>query len=258
MSRVLEIKTVQSGLFKFCVEALKEILTDANWEFDSNGVKIMALDPSHTVFVHTKMEAEKFESYKCVKKKLISGISMLNLFKLIKTIGNNSTLTLFVETNDESKLGICIEDHDKNVSTTFYLSLLDLDESRIQAPSPKFNTILTIPSADFQKYCREMNNLADIMEIKSVGKQLILSCTGDFATQTTVLGETTNGMSYMENSTDDIVQGYFQLKFLVLFSKCANLCSNVKLYLENDLPLVCEYCFNLGTIKFALAPKIVD
>ena len=48
----LEIKTVQSAAFRVLTEALKEILTDANFEIDSTGIKVMAMDSSHTVLVH--------------------------------------------------------------------------------------------------------------------------------------------------------------------------------------------------------------
>ena len=39
----LEIKTVQSAAFRVLTEALKEILTDANFEIDSTGIKVMAM-----------------------------------------------------------------------------------------------------------------------------------------------------------------------------------------------------------------------
>jgi hypothetical protein len=41
---LFEVKTVQSGAFRTLIEALKEILTEANLEFDSQGIKIVAVD----------------------------------------------------------------------------------------------------------------------------------------------------------------------------------------------------------------------
>ena len=64
---ILEVKTVQSCAFRILVEALKEILTDANLEFDQSGLKIMAMDSSHTVLVHLKLHADNFEYYECKK-----------------------------------------------------------------------------------------------------------------------------------------------------------------------------------------------
>ena len=57
---LLEVKTVQSSAFRILVEALKEILTDANLEFDETGMKVMAMDSSHTVLVHLKLHSDKF------------------------------------------------------------------------------------------------------------------------------------------------------------------------------------------------------
>ena len=37
-----------------------------------------------------------------------------NLFKLIKTMTNSETLTLFVEKNNENQLGIIIQNSEKN------------------------------------------------------------------------------------------------------------------------------------------------
>ena len=69
------------------------------------------------------------------------------------------------------------------------------------------------------------------------------------------MGEVDSGLSYIKNS-DNVVQGLFDLKFLVLFTKCTNLCSNINLYFRNDYPLILLYTVaNLGNIKLALAPK---
>jgi proliferating cell nuclear antigen len=65
------------------------------------------------------------------------------------------------------------------------------------------------------------------------------------------------GMSFVKNNNkDDIIQGLFALKHLVLFTKCTNLCNNVELYLKNDYPLIIRYSVaSLGEIKLCLAPQ---
>ena len=254
---ILEIKTIQSAAFRILIEAFKEILTDANLEFDSTGIKIKAMDPSHTVLVHLKLDASNFEYYECLNKKTL-GINMLNLFKLIKTMGNSDTLTLYLEENNESVLGIKIENSEKNTVTNFTLNLMDLHEDNIEIPPAEFESVITMPSVDFQKICRDMHNLADNIEIKSVENQLIFTCKGQFATQETCIGETNSGLSFIQNeSPDEIVQGIFALKHLVLFGKCTNLCNSIELYLKNDYPLIIKYTVaSLGEIKLCLAPKV--
>lgn len=253
---IFEVQTVQSSAFRILIEALKEILTDANLEFDETGLKIMAMDSSHTVLVHLKLNAEQFEVYKC-KQRTVIGVNMINLFKLIKTMGNSDTLTLHLEEENQCMLGIRIENSEKNSITKFKLNLMDLHEENIQIPPPTFSYVITMPSIDFQKICRDMHNLAEELEIKSLGNQLIFSCNGDFASQETCIGETNSGLSFIQNeSPDEIVQGIFALKHLVLFGKCTNLCNSIELYLKNDYPLIIKYAVaSLGEIKLCLAPK---
>lgn len=254
----LELKTVQSSIFRILIEALKEILPDTNIEFNSTGIRIITMDLSHTVLVHLRLDGSQFEHYHCPEK-IVVGVNMLNLFKLVKTMNNNETLTLFITQADPSRLGIRIENGEKNTVTNFKLNLLDLDEEEIEVPPAQFSSVINIPSSDFQKICRDMSNLSNLIEIKSVDNQLVFTCRGDFAQQETIMGENTNGISYVEKQNSyDIIQGVFSLKHLVLFTKCTNLCNGIQMFLENDYPLIISYQVgSLGDIKFCLAPKKV-
>ena len=134
---------------------------------------------------------------------------------------------------------------------------MDLNEESVEIPSAEFGSIITMPSNQFQKICRDMSVFTDIMEIKSIGENLILSCNGDFAEQETVLGETKEGVSFVKNNEpDNIIQGYYNLKSLVLFTKCTNLCNNIEIYLRNNFPIIIKYeVGDLGELKLCLAPK---
>lgn len=256
---ILNIKTVQSGAFRILIEALKEILTDGNLIFDETGMKLMAMDSTHTILIHMKLESCNFEFYHCPGK-TITGVNMLNLFKLIKTMTNSETLTLFIEKNNENSLGIRINNTEKNSQTTYKLNLLDIPEDNIVIPPAEFETELSYPSSDFQKIIRDMVNIGENIEIKSIGPQLILNCTGDFAVQETILGETNNGLKFNQiTSEDKPVQGMYSLKYLMLFTKCTNLCNQINLYIKNDYPIVIRYnVASLGDIKLCLAPNTID
>ena len=183
---------------------------------------------------------------------------MMNYHKLIKTMSNSDNLTLFMEKDDPNHMGIKIENGEKNTITIYKLNLMDLSEESISIPPATFASVITMPSGDFQKICRDMHNLADLIEIKSVGSQLIFNCHGDFASQETVIGESSNnGMSFVKRQEkEEIVQGVFALKHLCLFTKCTNLCNTIEMYLKNDYPLIiCYSVANLGQIKLCLAPQ---
>lgn len=254
----LEIKTVQSSVFKILIEALKEILTDTVVEITEAGIKIVALDNAHVILIHLRLDADKFEHYSCDGPRKI-GINMLNFYKIIKTINSNDTLTLFMKKNDNNHLGIEIENREKNTKTTYKLNLLDLDNTKLEIP-PVFDfSVITLPSVDFQKICRDMHNLAEFAEIKTINRELILTCKGDFCSQETIMRDSDNVSVEHEKNEQEIVQGVFNLKFLCMFTKATNLSKLVELYLKNDYPLIVRYSVaSMGEIKMCLAPQTAE
>jgi proliferating cell nuclear antigen len=137
------------------------------------------------------------------------------------------------------------------------MNLLDISEEELSIPPATFETELTLPSSDFQKIIRDMTNIGENIEIKSVGNSLILGCDGDFANQETILSETQNGLNFSKSTGPELpIQGIFSLKYLSLFTKCTNLCNLIHLYIKNDYPLVIRYdVANLGHIKLCLSPN---
>ena len=256
---ILEIKTIQASTIKSVIDAMKEILMDVNLEFDENGMKIVALDNTHIVLIHLKLHAEKFESYYCMKK-LYVGINMLKFHMLIKTIQNGDILSLFIHKDDPNILGITIENNEKNVKTTYKLSMLDIDVVNVDIPPADFNTIITMPSAYLQKIIRDMHNLAEYIEIKNIGGKLILSCQGEFCCQETILATETQNIQIKNNeNTQEIIQGIFSLKYLSIFTKCTKLCSTVEIYLKNSYPIILQYSIaSMGSVKLCLAQKSED
>lgn len=263
-NHIIEIKTVQTNAFKILCEALKEILTDVNIEFNENYMKIIAMDPSQTILVRLKLDSDKFEYFYC-EKKFLAGVNMSNLFKLLRTLTNNDALTLFIDKNNTNQLGIRIENGEKNLITTYHLNLIEVDEQGYQIPEIEFESVITMPSNEFTKICKDMINISDVIEIKSIynhniGNQLIFSCVGEFAQQETILGESNNGLSFSkQNDTHDIIQGNYNLKHVVLFSKCTNLCGSIEIYIKNDFPIVIKFSVgSLGDVLVCLAPKIEE
>ena len=252
----LEIKTVQSSTIKVLVEALKEILTDTVLEITPEHIKICTMDTSHIILIHLKLDASKFEYFYCEGRKLI-GLNILNLNKIIKTIHNNDTLTLYMTSDDCNHLCIKIDNSEKNTTRVTKLNLLDLENNNYEIPAATFNSVITLPSNDFQKICRDINNLSEFVEIKNVNNRLIISCEGDFCSQEIVIVDSDKKMVLNEDSDNcEIFQGIFNVRYLVLFTKCTNLSNTVELYLKNDYPLIIQYTVgSLGSIKLCLAPQ---
>ena len=260
-NNVLTIKTVQIAPFRILMTALKDILVETNISFRKDGIRIINMDKSHTMLAHLFLGADNFEQYECNEDKIIIGVNMFHLFKLINSIDNDDTLTIYIEKSDYydgivSYLGLKFENGDIKQCKTQKLRLIEPDTDEFEEPDVKFSSVINLPSTDFQKIIRDLSCISDRLEIKSVGNELIFKCSGQFASAEIHRAETNGGMEFiMKQDSSKIIQGEFSLKNLSYFIKCTNLCNQIEVYLENDLPLVVKYhVASLGEIKLCLAP----
>ena len=221
------------------------------------GLRIMAVNKNNTILIHVKLDADKFDYYKCTRKKLVLGINLTNLQKYVKCMSNFDTITLAVDEDDVNKLIILLENAEKKEEKTFRLNLMDLEEEEIDVEPTQFPYSINLPSQDFHKYCKDMSMITDKMEIVCTTKQVFLKGKGEQGTYDVKLGESIGGLSIDVNTElGEIVQGLFEVKHLVVFTKCTSLCNLVTLYIKNDYPLVIRYVVAaLGDIKLCLSPS---
>jgi proliferating cell nuclear antigen len=257
---VLTIKTVQIAPFRTLMTALKDILLETNITFQPDGMRIVNMDKSHTILVHLFLRAENFEFYECKHDKIIIGVNMFHLFKLINSIDNDDTLTIYIENCDYNNgivnnLGLKFENGDIKQCKIQKLRLIEPDADELDVPDVRFSSIINLPSSDFQKIIRDLSCISDKIEINSVANELIFRCKGAFATAEVRRVESDGYMEFIQQDCKKIIQGNFSLKNLSYFIKCTNLCSQIEMYIENDLPLIVKYSVaSLGDIKLCLAP----
>ena len=261
---ILTIQTLQIAPIRTLMSALKDILLETNIVFTKEGIKIINMDKTHTILVHLNLEAKNFELYECKMDKIVIGVNVFHLFKLINSIDNNDTLTIYIEDVDYSDgvvqfLGLKFENATIKQQKIQKLRLIEPDTDELSLPDIKFSSILNLPSSDFQKIVRDLTCISDKIEIKSIvtanGVELIFKCSGGFAEAEIRRTESDGNMEYIKKQDiSKIIQGEFSLTNLGYFIKCTNLCNQIELYLENNLPLIVKYnVASLGVIMLALA-----
>ena len=177
---------------------------------------------------------------------------MASLHKIIKSIKNNDIITFYITENDSTKLCIEIENREKKTVILTILKLLDIDEDILEIPNIEFDSVITMPSNDFQSYIRELSIITNKIRIISKDGLFILSGEGDFAKTQIQVGDVNN-----KQITNKTATGLFNIKYLLLFIKSTNLCTTVEIYLKNEFPLILVYnVANLGKLKYVLSPLI--
>jgi proliferating cell nuclear antigen len=225
---------------------------DSKW----GGLKIMTVDPSKTLLIQMKLNSKQFSVFKCKPASYDICISLVQLHRLLKSLDQDDTLAICIDDDDEQHVVLKVDNEEKKFESTYRLKLMDLDKKSYKIPPIAFDAVITLDATEFHKICREMSNIAEFVEIKVTPNSLTYSCTGDTADRSTTYYPGDNGIKIKFGTTkDQVIQAIFELKYLVLFTKCANLCNDIQIFMKNRFPLVIKYTVaTLGKIMLCLAP----
>jgi len=263
---LMYFNTVQGTPIKTLIEALKEVLTDVTIRFDTEGFKIINMDPNQVSFVLLKMLGDKFEEYYCLNppdNPYIIGVSIASLYKFLKTVGNNDTLTMYVTKDNQDKLEIVIQNKKKRIDNKISYNIIDVDFVEIDIPEIDYDAQITMACSDFQKFIRELLGVSDYVKFGiSSTKKFFMSVNGTIGSQTLAIEQSDDSNIVIEindNIKGTVDIGTFSLKFLNLFCKSSTLCNSIQLYLCQDYPIILVFSVaSLGSVKFCLIPKVKD
>lgn len=272
--RVFEIKTLKSVIIKNVFEVIKPYIKETNILINKDGIKISTLDTSKVSLTYIKLDAKKFESYYC-ESPVVLGIDTTTFFKTIKSANRRETITFYMNRNDEDKLGIELADPFMGKVKDYKIPLLVLEDKVINIQEMSFDYVINMPSVQFQQIIKDIQLLeGKIVEIKSIGKQLVFSCDDGLAEFKTSISEIDDKLNKdqkallqqngedirsvkFEKTNDKIVQGKFKLSYLMNFIKASHLCENMNILLTNDKPLILEYFVaDLGILRCLLMSHV--
>lgn len=93
---MFEARLIQGALLKKIVEAVRELVTDANLDCSESGISMQAMDSSHVSLCAMLIRSDGFDHYRC-DRNLSLGLSMANISKILKCAGNTDKVTLQAE-----------------------------------------------------------------------------------------------------------------------------------------------------------------
>jgi proliferating cell nuclear antigen len=272
--RIFEIKTLKAIILKSIFEIIKPFIKETNILISQDGIKISTMDTAKVSLTYIKLHAKKFESYYC-EKPVIIGIDTTTFFKCIKSVNRRDTITLYMNKDEEEKLGIELSDPFMGKMKDYKIPLLALDDKVMNISDIEYEYVINMPSSQFQQIIKDIHLLeGKVIEIKSISKQLIFGCTDGLAEFNTSISEIDDNLNKdqkallvqngeevrsikFQKTNDKIVQGKFKLDKLMNFIKASHLCDNMNIYVTNDKPLILEYpAADLGTMRFLLINHI--
>jgi proliferating cell nuclear antigen len=251
-------RTIQAKHFKTLIETLKELLIDTNIQWDKDGMRIVDLDNTRVVMIHLKLHASKFEDYVCTER-VVTGVNLGNLNKLMKTVDNSDTLTFYLDKADSNRMAIRVENEEKKTHTEYKLNLLEIELTPLNIDAVPVEVCGILNSAEFSQIVKKMSTLSERVEIQCTDNKLVLKRVGDVISQETIISNIERPVDAPVVDPSEIIQGVFSLKYLVFFCKCQSFSENMELFMKNNYPLILQYKNNtLGELKLCLSPFVEE
>lgn len=140
----------------------------------------------------------------------------------------------------------------------FQLKLMDIDSEQLAVPETEYKCVVSMPSTDFQRICRDLASIGDTCTISITKEGIKFSVKGDLGVgnilrkagkfgasgagkKTKADEEESDGGRVVEITMEEPVELTFALRYLGFFCKAAPLSTNVKLHMSKDVPLMVEF-----------------
>jgi proliferating cell nuclear antigen len=102
---MFEAHLSQGSMLKKLLEAIKELVTDANFDCSETGIALQAMDNSHVALVSLLLSSETFATYRC-DRSFSLGVNLISLNKLLRCAGNDDSITLKADDNSPEILSM--------------------------------------------------------------------------------------------------------------------------------------------------------
>lgn len=255
---MLEAILANGLVFKKIVESIKDLVSEVNLEVTSEGISIQAMDSSHVALIVLLLKAGSFQEFRCDRPQNI-GVSIAYLHKLLKLAGNDDSIILKAE-NDSNNLTLVFEGKNNEKVCEFNLHLLTLDAEHLGIPEQEYAAEVKMSSLEFSKICRELGTVTDTLNIAVTKEYAKFAVTGNVGAGSVTMRSNLSDIpsENMILRVHQQVDMSFALRYLNHFNKAASLSDYVILHLSPEVPLVLQFSFDLGELKYFLAPKVAD
>ncbi|CAK9323820.1 unnamed protein product [Citrullus colocynthis] len=257
---MLEFRLVQGSLLKKVLEAMKDLVNDANFDCSSTGFSLQAMDSSHVALVSLLLRSEGFEHYRC-DRSISMGMNLNNMAKMLRCAGNDDIVTLKADDGGDC-VTFMFENPSQDKIADFEMKLMDIDSEHLGIPDAEYQSIVRMPAAEFARICKDLSSIGDTVLISVSKEGVQFSTRGDIGTANIVCRRNTTVDKPEEAviiEMEEPVSLTFALRYLNSFTKATPLANQVTISMSSDLPVVVEYRIeDIGYIRYYLAPKIEE
>ncbi|KAG9082024.1 proliferating cell nuclear antigen [Ceratobasidium sp. 370] len=206
---MLEARLEQAVILKKLLDAIKELVTDANFECNEEGLNLQAMDNSHVALVAVRLEADGFEKYRC-DRPMPLGVNLGSLTKVLKCSKDDDRVTLKA-TDNADVLNLVYEARNSDRIAEYEMKLMEIDIDTLGIPETDYDATVVMQSAEFARIVRDLSALGESVKIEVTKEGIRFSADGEAANGSVLLKATESARERYKD-IDDVPQKKVKVK----------------------------------------------
>lgn len=134
-------------------------MQDCNFDCNDAGIALQAMDNSHVALVSMQLFSEAFSPYRC-DRNIALGINLVSLTKVLRAAQNEDILTIKADDSPDV-VNLMFESSQTDRLHEYDLKLMDIDQEHLAITETEYSAVVEMPSAEFQRICRDLNALSE-------------------------------------------------------------------------------------------------
>merc|ERR1719410_1754832 len=132
-----------------------------------------------------------FATYRCDTNQVL-GIQFAALNKILKCMTSKDSLSIQAQ-DDGDLINFIFESEDQKRLSNFELKLNDIDAEQLGIPDTDYGTTVKMPSAEFQRICRDLAAIGDTVSISASKQGVQFAVDGDIGAGSMMIKGFVNG-----------------------------------------------------------------
>ncbi len=242
-------RVASSGVWKTIVSAVKNLVEEATFAINSDGISFRAMDPSHVGLVDIHLAPNAFEKFECEKENTFC-VMVEDFEKIMRRAGKDDTVE--ISRSGEDALVIKIRK-----SKAFELHLIQSEKATTPLPKLTYNANIGILTSTLNQAIADVSVVANQVTISADPNSVVFSGKGDTGTAKSTFN---NPEDLINLTCSEAQKSTYSLEYLVNMVGAMKDVETTILEFATKLPL--RLTLNLedkaGMVQFYLAGRVQE
>jgi len=245
----MKLTLADSKILKDSISIISELVNEANFKINKNGVELIAMDPANVAMVIFKLLSSNFTEYS-IKQDMSIAINLDNLKQVLRRASPTDMITLELE--DKNKLKIVLRG---NTLRTFNIPLIEMEDKEQKIPDLKFSAVVKTDSSILNNAIEDADIVSESVNLQAEPSKFSVLAEGDLSKASIEIKESDNTVINVEGATK--IKSKYSIEYLKKMIAGAKVSDKVDIMFNKDYPLRLNFtALDKASLSFILAPRV--